>query len=184
MDSTPPKTGIVFYSRSGHSEQLASILSKRLNGTLVRLSAPRYDSSFFGYVRAAYDSLRQICVLAPQSFTSLAEFDQVVICGPVWTSYPATPIRALLKTDGALPQRVALLLTSGGHSPAKKAWAVAARDLERPLAATAVLGNSLEGTDQEQQIIDQFLDDCGFNAPQQQPAEITIGPALAERSAV
>jgi len=184
MDATPSNTGIVFYSRSGHSERLASILSTQLNGTLVRLSAPRYESGYFGYMRAGYDSLRQKCVLAPQSFASLAKFDQVVICGPVWTSYPATPIRAVLRADVGLPERVALFLTSGGHSPAKKAWAVAAQDLGHPLVATAVLGNSVEGTNQERQIIDQFLDACGFIAPQQQPVEITNGPALVERSAL
>ncbi len=161
MEATPLNTGIVFYSRSGHSERLASKLSHRLNGTLIRMSAPRYSFGVFGYMRAGYDSLRQNCVLEPQSFASLAKFDQVVICGPVWTSYPATPIRALLRTDVGFPQNVALFLTSSSHSPAQKAWAVAAQDLGRSFVATAMLGNSLEGTDKGQRLIDQFLDELG-----------------------
>lgn len=161
MEAASPNTGVVYYSRSGHSERLATTLSSQLNGTLIRVWAPRYASGIIGYMRSGYDSLRQNCVLEPQSFTSLAKFDRVVICGPVWTSYPATPIRALLRTDVGLPQKVALFLTSGSHSPAEKAWAMAAQDLGRSFVATAVLANSLEGTESGQRIIDQFLDDFG-----------------------
>jgi hypothetical protein len=161
MEATSPNTGIVYYSRSGRSERLATTLSNRLNGTLIEMLAPRYAPGIIGYMRAGYDSLRQKCVLEPQSFASLAKFDRVVICGPVWTSYPATPIRALLKSDVGLPQNVSLFLTSGSHSPAEKAWVVAAQDLGRFFLATAVLGNSLEGTDEGQRFIDQFVDDLG-----------------------
>lgn len=159
MQDASSNTGIVFYSRSGHSARLARILAERLNGALIELSAPRYASGAFGYMRAAYDSLRQKCLLAPQSFASLAKYDQVIFCGPVWTSYPATPIRAVLRTDVGLPQRLGVVLTSGSHSPAQKAWATAEQDLGRSFAAKAVLANSQEGTAKEDQILERFLDD-------------------------
>ncbi|MFK7938770.1 MAG: hypothetical protein AB8B82_05285 [Roseovarius sp.] len=165
MEDAAPTTGIVYYSRSGHSKRLAITLAKRLNGTLIPLSDPKYPMGALGYMRAGYDSLRQRCVLAPQRFETLSTFDQIVICGPVWTSYPATPVRALLRTDAGFPVRVALFLTSGSHSPADKAWAVAKQDFRRSFTATAVLGNGLENTDQEAQILDQFVEDFGEPAP-------------------
>ncbi|MBW4706284.1 hypothetical protein KX928_00630 [Roseobacter sp. YSTF-M11] len=161
MDGPNSTTGIVYYSRSGHSERVASKLAIMLHGKMIPLQAPRYAPRIFGYMRAGYDSLRQTCVLPPQAFASLAEFDRLVVCGPVWTSYPATPLRALLRSDMDKPETIALFVTTGGHSPAEKAWKVAELDLGRPFLATASLANSLEDTKEEELIIDTFLNELG-----------------------
>lgn len=158
MDATFHPTGIVFFSMSGHSRRLASKLATALDAELIALQAPEYTPGVLGYLRAGFNSLRQKCDLAPQSFTSLAGFDCIVVCGPVWTSYPATPLRGLLRADIGLPDTVALFLTSGNQSSAEKAFGTAARDLGRPLAATAALANAAEGTAQEDRCIAHFVD--------------------------
>jgi hypothetical protein len=153
------KTGILYYSRSGHSKRLATRLAHELQGTLIEVSAPAYTNPVIGYARAGFDSLRQKCSLAPQSFSSLEEFDQVVLCGPVWTSYPAAPLRAILRDNARLPQAVALFVTSGGHSPAQKAFSVGEGDLGRPFAATASLPNGFEDSEREEALVERFLAD-------------------------
>ncbi len=156
MDQTHSNTGIVLYSRSGHSRRIARKLAEALDATVIELNAPDYNGAF-GYMRAGYDSLRQTCPLAPQSFTSLSDYDRIILCGPVWTSYPAAPLRGLLRSDIALPKSVSLFVTSGGHSPAIKAFNAAEADLGRALSAKASLGNSDEGTLQEDRILEAFL---------------------------
>ena len=113
MDNTPSKIGIVVYSRSGHSRRLAKKLADTLDATIIELNAPGYKGAF-GYMQAGYESLRQTCTLAPQSVTSLSDYDRIILCGPVWTSYPAAPLRGLLRSDITLPESVSLFLTSGG----------------------------------------------------------------------
>lgn len=67
--------------------------------------------------------------------TRFLDYDLVLIGGPIWTSYPALPIRALLAGKPELPERVGLFLTYGGHSSPDKAIAEVAADvaLTRPL---------------------------------------------------
>ncbi len=152
-------TGIIYYSRSGHSKRLADRLKNELNGEFLEIVAPKYASRVIGYARAGYDSLKQRASDRPPPLPSLSEFDRVVLCGPVWTSYPAVPLRNLLRSGVDFPSSVSLFLTSGAHSPASKAFAAASSDLGRPFAATASLPNSAENTAQEERIITTFLTD-------------------------
>ncbi|MEO0751594.1 MAG: hypothetical protein AAFY25_07290 [Pseudomonadota bacterium] len=150
---------IVCYSRSGHSRRVADRLARDLKGEFLELAAPRYAKGVFGYARAGYDSLRQDTARYHAPLPSLSGFERVVLCGPVWTSYPAIPLRAMLQSIVNYPGSVSLFLTSGAPSPATKAFAVASADLGRPLTATACLSNSDENTDREEDIITHFLSD-------------------------
>ncbi|MCV3271504.1 flavodoxin family protein [Roseobacter sinensis] len=152
-------TAVVWFSITGHSQRVAKKLAEALNGDLIALHAPAYRPGVLGYMRAGFDSLRQKCDLAPQEFTSLEHYRHLVLCGPVWTSYPATPLRALLRSNIGLPPAVSLFLTSGGHSPAQKAFDTAEADLGRTLAATASLSNAAEQTETETDALNQFVSD-------------------------
>lgn len=159
MDKATTGTGIVFYSRSGHSERLAQRLSSELTGTLLKIRAPIYETPLIGYARAGYDSLRQRDMPITQPMPSVAGFDRIILCGPVWTSYPAVPLRTFMRAGLQLPKTIALFLTSGDHSPAQKAFTAAQTDLGRPFSTMSSLPNSAEDTDQEDQIIAAFLVD-------------------------
>ncbi len=152
-------TAIVCYSLSGHSKRIAQRLANDLGADLIALSDPRYGPNWVGYMRAVWHSLRQNCVLAPQTFTSLDEYHTLVICGPIWTSYPATPLRALMKGHIPLPARIALFLTCGNHNPVQKTLDLARDDLGRDFVATACLGNSQQDTAQEEPVVAKFLSD-------------------------
>lgn len=151
-------TAVVYYSLTGHSEHVAKRLAQGMDCELIEVSAPSYVTGFLGYLRAGYDSLRQKHALAPQTFTSLRAFDRVIICGPVWTSYPSPPVRALLKEDIDLPDRVALFLTHGEGGPPAKAFAMAEADLGRPFVATGSLSNAEEETPAQFRTLKAFLD--------------------------
>ena len=115
-------------------------------------------------LRAIFQSLRGHVVSPGVNFSSLAEFERVVICGPVWTSYPATPIRALLRAAHVLPMNVGLCLTSGSRASAEKALKVAEADFGRSFKAKAILANPEEGTADEQRILDKFCAAFGVRA--------------------
>lgn len=151
-------TAIAVYSYSGHSARLADKLAQALQAHVVELTAPKYRPGAIGYLRAGFDSLRQRIPRDPQSLPDLSGCDRVILCGPVWTSYPSLPLRALLQARDALPPSVSLFLTCGGHSPPEKAYALAEEDLGRSLAVKAALVNGMEGTPDEERILAEFLD--------------------------
>ena len=157
-------TAIVVYSRTGHSARLADRLAEALDARVITLHEPRYKLGFLGYMRAGWHSLRHRRTPSRSDLPPLSAFERVVLCGLVWTSYPATPLRAVLRANTKLPETVAVFLTSGSHAPAKKAFDMAAADLGRPLAAVASLPNDKEGTAEEDRIVTQFLNNLAAAA--------------------
>lgn len=157
MTQTPTDMCIAYFSRSGHSKHLAGKLAAELHAEKIEIVNSAYAGHFLGYMRAGYDSLRQKCAPDSQQNVSLDGFGHVILVGPVWTSFPAVPLRAILRSQGALPQAVSLFLTSGGQSSPEKAFATAVSDLGRPFVATGFLPNSAEGKAEEDLIIAGFL---------------------------
>ena len=92
-------TGIVYYSRTGHSKRVAEALATRLDGSLYPVEMPAYAGAF-GMLRAIFDSLRGHIVSPQVNISSLSGFERVLICGPVWTSFPAIPLRDVLRIEG------------------------------------------------------------------------------------
>lgn len=165
MTSAVPKTAILCFSRTGHSLRLAERLAQSLDAVILPVSAPSYGAGILGYMRAGYHSIRERISLSPQSFEDLDQFTRVVVCGPVWTSFPACPIRALLRSDLLPSQTIGLFLTSGNPAPAKKAFDVATQDLGRPFCAMRSIGNEAEGTAQEASAIAGFIEEFEAKHP-------------------
>ncbi len=116
------KTLILYYSRTGTTDKLAMLLQQELDADIEPIRCGRY-AGLWGYVRAAYDSLKRRLPDLETVNANLGDYDQLLVGGPIWTSYPATPLRAFLKANQSLPDRVGLFLTYGGHSPPEKAEA-------------------------------------------------------------
>ncbi|WP_299417761.1 hypothetical protein [uncultured Sulfitobacter sp.] len=157
MPKTPTDICIAYFSRSGHSKHLATKLAAELHAEQIEIINPAYAGPILGYMRAGYDSLRQKSALRSQQNASFDGFGHVILVGPVWTSFPAVPLREILRSEGDLPQAVSLFLTSGGQSSPEKAFETAVSDLGRPLVATGFLPNSAEGSEEEDLIIARFL---------------------------
>ena len=158
MDASQPTTVIIVFSRSGHARRIAEKLAHALNARVIILNAPAYNG-LQGYLHAGSDSLKQTRAVSPQSFTTLADYDRVVLCGPVWTFDPALPLRDFPRSDIPLPRSVSLFLTSGSPPLADKAFDLAKADLGRPLTAMASLSNGEEPSTTEDRIIETVVKD-------------------------
>lgn len=133
------RTLILFYSRSGTTSAAAHVLAERLDADLGEITCDRYRWPVLGYARAGYDSLKRI--VPPISIPSeqIESYDRLVVGTPIWTSYPATPMRAFLSENTEWPKHIALFVTFGGHSPPEKALAEMASMLpQKPEARLAL----------------------------------------------
>ena len=131
-----PKILIVYYSRTGTTRKLANALAERLGADVVEIRCNRYTGGIFRYLRAGYDSVKGNLPPIDMPETDAMAYDLVLVGAPIWTSYPALPLRAFLAAKPNLPERVGLFLTSGGHSPQEKAVAEAEKFLNAPLAGS------------------------------------------------
>ena len=152
------KSLVLFYSRTGTTRRLAGAIGEALAADICEIRCPRYGPGAWSYVRAGYDSLKGNLPIIDALDVDPAQYDLVLLGCPVWTSYPATPMRAYLAQRPALPATVGGFVTLGGQSPAAKTFDLMGEALGRPLAATLALkADDMAGTDLKD-IIAPFLE--------------------------
>ncbi len=156
MPDTTPSIAIVYYSKTGHSQRVAERLAQVLDSEVFALRTPRYGFPVLGYLRAGFDSLRRAPAPLEHPLPDTRHHDALIICGPVWTSYPAGPLLGYLQQQTALPGVVGLMLTNGDHSPPEKAYAMAETELGRPFNATGAIANSIEDQPEAEARISAF----------------------------
>ncbi len=133
------KSLILYYSRSGATAKVANALGTALSADIKEIKCPRYQSGWFAYLRAGYDSVKGRLPLIDVPEVVFEDYDLVIIGAPIWTSYPALPLRSFLAQKPELPGRVAVFLTYGGHSPAEKAVKMVEGLLHIPLEVSLEL---------------------------------------------
>lgn len=132
------KTLVVYYSLSGTTRTVARALAKALNADLEAIHCDRYPPNFWGRLRAAYDSWKNVLpLIAPLSHPT-AQYDLVIVGGPVWATKPATPLRLFLRQQASRLPSTAFFLTHGG-SPAQGALSEMSRLAKRAPVATLVV---------------------------------------------
>lgn len=127
------RTLVVYYSRTGTTRTLARLLAGRLDAGIAEIGCARYEGGILRYLLAGYDSVCGKLPVIDAPDASPADYDLVLLGCPVWTSHPATPMRAYLSLKPELPPRVATFLTYGGHSAASRAAAELAELLAGPV---------------------------------------------------
>ncbi len=120
MPDTTPSTRpgrmlVVSYSMSGHTAALAERLARDLSAErdLIRETRPRQGLS--GVLRALVDAAfkRPAIILAPAQ--DPADYQMLVLGGPVWAGRMATPVRAYATEHGPRARQVAFFCTMGGR---------------------------------------------------------------------
>lgn len=153
MPRTLHKHAVVFYSLDGHTDRLARQLAGTLAADLIPIVVSRYTGNILGYLHAGFDSLvGRLPAFDP--IPDLSGYTSVSLGAPIWTSYPATPLRAYLATQPNLPDTIGIFATSGGHSAPDKAFSMARDLLRHPFVATLSVPNSLVQASTDQRVAD------------------------------
>lgn len=132
------RTLVVFYSRTGNTRAVAREIAGALDARIDEIRAPGFGPGVGGALRALLLALRG----RPASIEGLrydpAEFDLVVVGGPVWAAHMAAPVGTYLRERRAALSRVAFFLTFKGQDadPAFKEMAEAAG--QKPLQSASI----------------------------------------------
>ncbi len=133
------RTAIIFYSRTGTTRRVADALAAELDADIGEIHCHRFRPGPLRYLMAGYHSVKGNLPTIEGPDMDFSSHDLVVIGTPVWTSHPSLPVRAFLAGKPDLPDRVALFLTHGGHSPAETAISEFAALLPHPLAGSLAI---------------------------------------------
>jgi menaquinone-dependent protoporphyrinogen IX oxidase len=136
---------VIYFSRSGHTRELAEHLARRLRGTPMPITEHQSRAGVSGYVRSLLEALSGADVAIDPPREDLRSFDLVLIGGPVWASRPASPVATFVRRHRQRLGRVAFFCTAGG-SGEERALATLERLLGRPAEATlSVTVDELDG---------------------------------------
>lgn len=126
---------IVYFTRTGHTEQVAKALAEKLGADIEKIRENRSRLGFVGYWRSGREALSgKLPVIEPVE-RDPAGYDLVLLGSPVWASHPSTPMSAFLAANKDKLKRIACFVTLGG-SGADKTMARMADAAGRPALAT------------------------------------------------
>ena len=139
----PRPHAVLYYSISGHTDQVAHQIAKSLGADLFRIATKRYGRGPLSYMKAGFDSLTgRLPPITPVA--DLRGYESVSLGAPIWAGRPAMPLRSYLSQHPALPHSVGLFVTSGGPNAPERAYEVAQGLLGRSFAAILHVPNRLD----------------------------------------
>lgn len=134
---------VVYYSRIGHTRTLAEAIAKRSGWTLAEIVDPSNRAGKFGYLRCGFEVITGVKPRIQYAGPNPAEFDVVVIGGPVWAAHVASPLRAFLAQYSDQLRSIALFCTFGGADSDKALAEASALAHKTPLDTLAVTEREL-----------------------------------------
>ncbi len=134
----PARILVVYYSRSGHTKQIAEQIALAAGADLEAIADPTDRSGIFGYLRSGYQAARQKTVEIGPSAHDAGAYDLVVIGTPIWNMSLSPPVRSYLARElGRLPS-VAFFCTCGG-SGGDRAFAQMTRECGKSPVSTLIV---------------------------------------------
>jgi hypothetical protein len=153
---TPHRHAVVYYTRTGHTARIARRVADCLGADVFQITTRCYGRGPIGYMWAGRDSLSgRLPPIGPVA--DLGHYSSVSLGSPVWTSYPATPLRAFLAQRPVLPPVVGLFFSGGDPAPPDKAIDMARALLDRPVTATLSVPNGTEDLEVTQSLIMTYV---------------------------
>jgi len=126
---------IVYYSRTGHTEQVAKALAEKLGANIEKIRDKRSRRGLLGYWRSGREAMRGIVPDIEPVEHDPAGYDLVLLGSPVWASNPSSPMRAFLAANKSKLKAIACFVTLGG-SGAEKTLTRLADATGKPAVAT------------------------------------------------
>ncbi len=132
------KTLVAFYSRTGNTALLADKISKLLGADSDRIISKDSYNGWLGYWRGAFHSLNDTRVAIEDAKLPPAQYDLVIVGGPVWGARIASPVRTYLRQHGSEFKSTAFFVTQGGVRPGISFKQMAAMSGKQPIATLSI----------------------------------------------
>lgn len=155
---TQMKVLIAFYSRSGHTEQLAREMAPLCGADIDRIQdigPPR--TGLMGYMRCSWQAIRGSVAKIRPTLHDPSAYELVIIGTPVWNWSLASPVRAYVQLHSGHFRRVAFFCTEGGSGDQRVFAQLESLCNQAPLEKFAVNARDL-ATGAHKAALQRFID--------------------------
>lgn len=137
---------IVYYSKTGHTAQIAKELATLCDADIEAIVGTHNGDKGFKFIRALFKTGCQTSSVIEPSIKSPENYDLVVVGTPVWMYKLSSFTRAYLKRHSKQFKHVAFFCTQGGRG-AEKVFKQMNDETKKPAIATLIV-NEVEIKDQ------------------------------------
>ena len=154
-------TLVVFYSLTGHTQQIAEAIAAALDADLEIIEDTFNRDTGLGRPRSAIEGLLGLRSSITPPKHDPSEYDLVVVGTPVWAVRLASPVRTYLSQHRASLERVAFFCTQGGIGGTWALQNMAKVSGQRPIARMIISERQLNTPVAEEKIA-QFMSEIGM----------------------
>ncbi len=132
------RAAVVYYSLTGHTEQLADAIAAELKVNAQRITDRRRRRHLGGALRSIWQTL--VGSPAPVEYPAidLNALDLLIIGGPMWVGRPCAPVQTYLRSLQQDHLNVAFFMTTGATAPDKAFKRMSALCDKQPLATISL----------------------------------------------
>ena len=110
------KTLVVYYSRKGHTAQIAELIAKELGADIDIIVDKKDRGGLPGWLGAGKESMKDIPANLEEPKCDPAGYGLVVIGSPIWAGKISTPARAYLRRYAGKFPAVAFFISCSGDN--------------------------------------------------------------------
>ncbi len=137
------RTLVVYFSRTGHTRQLAEEIAGRCGADVDEIRESRSRRGLWGYLQSGWEALHRAAPPVRPAGKAPSEYELVVIGTPVWNFSLAGPVRSYARQHAGEFKRVAFFCTEGGSGDARAFAELSEICGKAPLATVAVTEKQL-----------------------------------------
>ena len=106
------KVLVVYYSRTGHTRQIAELIARALGGDLEAIIDTKSRDGIFRYFLSAWESIQEKLVSIQNPEKNPVDYDLVVLGSPTWAGKMSSPMRTYITNHPKSFSNIALFCTS------------------------------------------------------------------------
>ena len=140
----PNRILVVYYTRTGTTQQLARWIAAALDGDLERIVDRTRRTGVLGYLRSGYEAGLQRLVPIEPPVRDPTQYDLVVVGTPIWNASVSSPVRSYLEAHRNELRKVAFFCTCGGRGDKRTFGQMTDVCGVAPIATLAVRESTIE----------------------------------------
>jgi flavodoxin len=172
----PDRTLVVYYTRTGTTQQLARWIAAAVDADLERIVDRSHRGGMLGYLRSSWEAAMQRTVRIEPPVRDPTRYSLVVIGTPIWMDNVASPVRSYLEAHRNELDRVAFFCTCGRAGERRTFAQMAELCGTTPIATLSVRASSIEDCGLG---VATFAEQIALRAPGA-PPPFVVGPDTSE----
>ena len=137
------KALVVYFSRSGHTRQVAKEIAARCGADMEAIREARSRDGVWGYLRSLWDAFMHATPPIDKTLHNPSTYDLVIIGTPVWNFGLAPPVRSYVQRYAKQFKQVAFFCTEGGSGDQRAFDELARICGKKPVATFALTEKQL-----------------------------------------